>query len=507
MKLFSILLFTGLLVTSCNRQPSVTSSIEPFRPLYHFTPDSGWMNDPNGLVYYDGEYHLFYQYYPDSTVWGPMHWGHAVSNDLVHWDHLPVALYPDSLGYIFSGSAVMDLQNTSGLGDSLNPAMVAIYAYHNQKLADEGRIDFQYQGLAYSTDKGRIWTKYSKNPVVPNPGIRDFRDPKVIWYAPGNVWIMTLAAADRVQFYSSPDLLNWKFESEFGQTVGAHGGVWECPDLFDLPVTEKEGEKKWVLLVSINPGAPYGGSGTQYFIGDFNGHRFTWEESKVRWIDYGMDNYAGVTWSNTGDRRIFLGWMSNWAYAQKVPTHPWRSAMTIPRELSLMQNQDGYVLKSTPVKELAGIESLLVPDKMDNDSGVFVFSFGHEQLKASHISVKAGIKDSEQIALKLTNKAGQVLIAGFDAGTGELWLDRRKTGISDFDTVFASKVHRVTTGKGFNNITLDLFIDRCSAELFFNDGMYVITDLIFPEESFNSVKVSSSALNPAELKVFSIGNQ
>jgi sucrose-6-phosphate hydrolase SacC (GH32 family) len=198
--------------------------------------------------------------------------------------------------------------------------------------------------------------------------------------------------------------------------------------------------------------------------------------------------------------------MSNWAYAQKVPTHPWRSAMTIPRELSLLQNQDDYVLKSTPVKELAGIESLLVPDKMDTDSGTFFFSFGHEQLMASHIGVKAGVKDSEQIVLKLTNKAGQVLIAGFDAGTGELWLDRRKTGISDFDTVFASEVHRVTTGKGFNNISLDLYIDRCSAELFFNGGMYVITDLIFPEESFNSVNVSSSAgnANGVEMKVWTV---
>ncbi|HLO60279.1 MAG TPA: glycoside hydrolase family 32 protein [Bacteroidales bacterium] len=491
MKLSSILLFSILVLAACNRQLSVTSSSEPFRPLYHFTPDSGWMNDPNGLVYYDGEYHLFYQYYPDSTVWGPMHWGHAVSTDMVHWNHLPIALYPDSLGYIFSGSAVMDLQNTSGLGDSLNPAMVAIYAYHNQKLADEGRNDFQYQGLAYSTDKGRTWTKYPGNPVVRNPGIRDFRDPKVTWYEPSKVWIMTLAAADRVQFYSSPDLLHWKFESEFGQAVGAHGGVWECPDLFELPVAGKEAVKKWVLLVSINPGAPNGGSGTQYFIGNFDGHRFTWEESNVKWVDYGMDNYAGVTWSNTGDRRIFLGWMSNWAYAQKVPTHPWRSAMTIPRELSLVLNKDEYLLKSAPVREFEKADSLVIENR---------------QLQASHIRVKAGGDKPEQIILTVSNKKGQKLIAGFDSGTGELWLDRRTAGISDFDTLFASNVHSVFTGTGSGLFTLDLYIDRCSAELFFNGGVYVITDLIFPRESLDSVNVSSSTGNAdgVEMRIWSV---
>lgn len=263
-------------LVSCNKKEAAEQFLrEKFRPLYHFTPDSGWMNDPNGLVFFDEEYHLFYQYYPDSTIWGPMHWGHAVSTDLVKWEHLPIAIFPDSLGYIFSGSAVVDSQNTSKLGDSVHLPIVAIYAYHNP------RDNSEYQGLAFSTDKGRTWQKYVANPVLPNPGIRDFRDPKVMWYQKTGKWIMTLAAGDRIQFYSSPDLIKWKAESEFGKDQGAHGGVWECPDLFPLPLNGNRDSVKWVLLVSINPGAPFGGSGTQYFVGDFDGQNFIWKEKDI----------------------------------------------------------------------------------------------------------------------------------------------------------------------------------------------------------------------------------
>jgi beta-fructofuranosidase/levanase/fructan beta-fructosidase len=245
---------------------------EKFRPQFHFSPDSMWMNDPNGMVFFEGEYHLFYQYYPDSNVWGPMHWGHAISKDLVHWEHLPIALYPDEKGYIFSGSAVVDWNNTSGLGKEEEPPMIAIFTYHDPKGWESGAIDFQTQGIAYSNDKGRTWLKYEGNPVLPNPGIADFRDPKVIWYNPGKKWIMTLAVWDHVSFYSSPNLLNWTFESDFGAEWGTHAGVWECPDLF--PMTTGSGEQKWVLLVSINPGGLQGGSATQYFVGSFNGNRF-----------------------------------------------------------------------------------------------------------------------------------------------------------------------------------------------------------------------------------------
>lgn len=278
-----LLLGLGLLLFGCTNQPQQESTTgtaqfnERHRPQFHFTPPSKWMNDPNGMVFYEGEYHLFYQHYPEGNVWGPMHWGHAVSKDLVHWEHLPIALYPDSLGMIFSGSAVVDLQNTSGLGTADNPPMVAIYTYHKMEGEKAGRNDFQTQGIAFSLDKGRSWAKYADNPVMPNPGITDFRDPKVMWHEQSGKWIMALAVYDHIRFYSSPNLKDWQLESSFGEGIGAHGGVWECPDLFKMQVAGSQ-EEKWVLLVSINPGGPNGGSATQYFVGQFDGNKFVLDE-------------------------------------------------------------------------------------------------------------------------------------------------------------------------------------------------------------------------------------
>jgi len=320
------------------------------RPKIHFTPRQGWMNDPNGMVYNNGVYHLFYQHNPDASVWGPMHWGHATSRDMITWKHEPIALYPDSLGTIFSGSAVVDVNNTSGLAPKGKIPLVAIFTYHNQAMADKGRNDFQSQGIAYSIDNGATWQKYTSNPVLKNPGIRDFRDPKVMWHAPTRRWIMTLAVLDRIHFYSSPNLKEWKKESEFGKDAGAHGGVWECPDLFPIQV---EGKTIWTLLVNLNPGGPNKGSATQYFLGSFDGHRFSPLSTQTQWLDYGPDEYAGVTWSNTGNRRLFIGWMSNWMYANQVPTETWRSACTIPRELRLVKLGAGYKLASMPVHELS----------------------------------------------------------------------------------------------------------------------------------------------------------
>jgi len=241
------------------------------------------------MVYYKGIYHLFFQYYPDSTVWGPMHWGHATSTDLIHWQQKPVALYPDTLGYIFSGSAIVDYKNTSGFGRPGQVPLVAIFTQHDPKGAKAKRKDFQNQSIAYSLDNGKTWIKYKGNPVLKNPGIIDFRDPKVMWYAPGNKWVMTLATKDRITFYSSPDLKNWKKESEFGENVGAHGGVWECPDLFTL---DDNGKKIWVLIVNLNPGGPNKGSATQYFLGNFDGNRFTPFATDTKWLDYGPYEYA-----------------------------------------------------------------------------------------------------------------------------------------------------------------------------------------------------------------------
>ena len=312
-----------------NSQTNVQAAKEQHRPQIHFTPKAHWMNDPNGMFYNKGVYHLFFQYYPGASVWGPMHWGHATSKDLMHWQEQPIALYPDSLGYIFSGSAVVDKSNTSGFGKKGQVPIVAIFTHHNMEGEKEKRNDFQNQSIAYSLDDGKTWVKYAGNPVLHNPGIVDFRDPKVMWYEAQKKWIMTLATKDRVTFYSSPNLKEWTKESEFGETLGAHGGVWECPDLFTL---YDNGKKVWALTVSINPGGPNKGSATQYFLGDFDGNRFTPLSTETKWIDYGTDDYAGVTWSNTGNRKIFLGWMSNWQYATIVPTNIWRSATTIPRE-------------------------------------------------------------------------------------------------------------------------------------------------------------------------------
>ena len=312
---------------------SVQSQVQPdakltneslYRPLFHFTPKQGWMNDPNGMIYLNGQYHLFFQHYPDSTVWGPMHWGHATSSDLVQWKEQPIALYPDSIGMIFSGSAVLDKNNTSGLGRGGIAPLVAIFTQHFMPGEKAGRTDFQNQSIAYSLDEGKTWTKYAGNPVLKTPNLKDFRDPKVIWHAPTQKWIMSLAVADHVEFYSAPDLINWTKESEIGKNLFAHGGVWECPDLLHFNLN---GKTIWVLLVSMNPGGPNGGSATQYIVGDFDGHVFKPFSADIKWMDYGPDNYAGVTWSNTPGRSVFMGWMSNWLYAAKLPTAPWRGAM------------------------------------------------------------------------------------------------------------------------------------------------------------------------------------
>lgn len=294
---------------------------EQYRPQVHFSSQKNWINDPNGMVYYKGVYHLFFQYNPYSSVWGPMHWGHATSKDLIHWQQQPIAIYPDSLGTIFSGSAVVDKNNTSGFGKKGQVPMVAIFTQHDTLGEKTGKNNFQNQSIAYSVDEGKTWIKYTGNPVIKNPGIRDFRDPKVMWFEPQKKWIMVLAARDIVSFYSSPDLKNWTKESDFGNDMGAHGGGWECPDLIELGYSDSNTGKvnrRWFLIVNLNPGAPNGGSGTQYFIGNFDGKTFTIDQKDTRWLDYGPDNYAGVTWSNTGKRKILIGWMTNWLWKSVV---------------------------------------------------------------------------------------------------------------------------------------------------------------------------------------------
>jgi fructan beta-fructosidase len=468
-------------------QTNETRAAELYRPQFHFTPARSWMNDPNGLIFYNGLYHLFFQYYPDSTVWGPMHWGHAVSKDLFNWAEQPIALYPDSLGYIFSGSAVMDSFNTSGFGKAGQPAMVTVFTYHNETLAKLKRNDFQYQGIAYSIDEGKTFTKYSGNPVLKNPGIVDFRDPKISWYAPEKKWIMTLATKDRISFYASPDLKNWQKLSEFGASLGAHGGVWECPDLLCFSY---KGKKIWALLVSINPGGPNGGSATQYFLGNFDGIKFTPTDTVTRWLDYGTDNYAGVSFYNTGTRTIFLGWMSNWLYAQQVPTEKWRSATTLPRSLSIAESGGHLLLAANPVEEMKIIKGAVV--HYSGAAAPAQLTAAHSRNAAALFQLNLEAGSSSDFSIELSNAEGAKLIVGYQAKEKKYYIDRRMAGESSFDTSFA-KIIRAPRLSTASNAVINLVVDRASVELFADDGRTVITAIMFPKKPYSILRLQTKS--------------
>jgi len=625
---------------------------EPYRPQYHFTPERNWMNDPNGMVFYDGEYHLFYQYNPFGNRWGHMSWGHAVSSNLVHWEHLPLALAEEEGVMIFSGSAVVDWKNTSGFGKDGKPPLVAIYTGYR----DSDKL--QFQCIAYSNDKGRTWTKYSGNPVI-DLSSKDFRDPKVMWHEPTRRWIMTvsLSADHKVQFYGSKNLKEWKLLSEFGP-AGATDCLWECPDLFELPV-EGTDDKRWVLVVNINPGSIAGGSGGQYFIGDFDGIRFTqdpntvvhpvpefvpdgrvladfegddygdwevagdafgsgpargtlanqnpvggyrgrglansfnrgdatqgtltspeftieeaylnfligggaheetsmklvvdgtvvrkasgedneqlaWRSWDIRefdgqkasieivdqhtggwghvsvdhilladfptraasepslWLDYGKDYYAAVSWSDvpkSDGRRLWLGWMSNWQYAQEIPTYPWRSAMSIAREVSLRNTAQGIRLVQTPVDaqaELRGqhhrfrggdidrADAWLQKNRIEGDTLEFLIEFD---------AVDDGVQ-----GLKVFRGDGEATVIGVDRDGGRVFVDRTQSGNVGFHPQF-SGVHDAPLVPADGKVRLHVFVDACSVEVFVNDGELVFTDLVFPSPGSRSVELFGS---------------
>jgi len=439
---------------------------ETFRPQYHFSPKENWMNDPNGLVYYKGEYHLFYQYHPYSKVWGPMHWGHAISRDLIHWEELPIALYPDELGQIFSGSAVVDQDNTSGLKNSEEDVLVAIFTHHGEKS--------EQQSIAYSNDKGRTWTKYKGNPVVKNPGIKDFRDPKVFWHRPSQRWIMTLAAGDCVHFYGSPNLLDWSFLSSFGKEYGAHGGVWECPDLIELEI-EGENAKKWVLIVSINPGGPNGGSAVQYFTGDFDGITFAadMEKERVQWADYGRDFYAAVTWSNI-EEPIWIGWMSNWQYANQVPTDPFRSVMSIPRKLRLRREEGKLNLIQIPIELTSIVAGTLI---VNEELTLQPHASKKMEVNKLQLLFQGKVKGNTASAFTWTLRGeNEYLQIIFDCVNKEVRMDRTKSGLTTFSEQFSS-VSKMPL-KELEEFSI--FIDQSSVELFVNQGRGVMTELFFP---------------------------
>nr|WP_299387508.1 glycoside hydrolase family 32 protein [Allomuricauda sp.] len=462
---------------------------EPYRPQYHFTPQEKWMNDPNGLVYNDGIYHLFYQYYPDDIVWGPMHWGHAVSTDMVHWEHKPIALFPDEHGLIFSGSAVVDKNNTSGFAKNGETPLVAVFTYHLMEGEKAGRNDFQTQGIAFSLDNGDTWTKYEGNPVIGNSGIKDFRDPKVFWHEATDQWIMALVAGDHAKFYSSPDLKAWVHISDFGKNHGAHGGVWECPDLFPIKV-EGSDEVKWVLIISINPGAPNGGSGTQYFVGEFDGNKFTTDQEETKWLDYGTDNYAGVTYNNTpNNERIFIGWMSNWDYARDTPTKKWRSAMTLPRTLSLRKNGDGYWLSNKPLPQVNKLATSDLVSSLEITGGE-TKNMDVDGLGQSKIVFKTRSKD---FRVSVKNSLGEKVDLVMDSKSQSLILDRMKSRKVDFQAEFGNKKHHAPIDQlGEEAFEVVIYLDWSSIEVFVDGGLLAMTDQIFPTEPFQKLIFENS---------------
>lgn len=467
---------------------------EQHRPQFHFSPKEKWMNDPNGMVYYDGEYHLFYQYHPESTVWGPMHWGHAISKDLVHWEHLPIALEPDELGHIFSGSAVVDWNNTTGFGTKENPPLVAMFTYHNMEGEKEGKHNFQTQALAYSTDKGRTWTKYEGNPVIPNTeNIHDFRDPKVFWYERTKKWVMVLAAFDKIKIYTSDDLKSWTFASDFGEGHGSQARPWECPDLF--PLKDANGVSKWVLLVSIGDRteltAPNGGTGTQYFIGHFDGKTFVNENPKetTLWLDYGTDNYAGVTWSDIPEedgRRLFIGWMSNWKYAQVVPTENWRSAMTLPRKLELAKIGQDYRLVINPIKELTKLRGKSVNLGAGELGATQYIDMEFNPTLSEAILEFDHTKATHPFGIMLKNSKGENLQITFDKKYNGFMVDRTGSGKGDFYPQFR-QLHAAQRSYESNSVKMHLFFDKSSVELFADDGQINMTEIFFPNEDFTEM--------------------
>ena len=500
MKNIGYVLLLALLVLGCKETTKTTDQMstsnldkmdtfEKYRPRFHFTPKANWMNDPNGLVYHNEYYHLFYQYYPDSTVWGPMHWGHAKSKDLVQWEHLPVALFPDSLGYIFSGSAIIDKDNTAGFGKD---AMIAIYTYHDPVKEKEGSELFQTQGIAFSTDEGETWTKYAGNPVIENPGIRDFRDPKVFWNEDRSIWQMVLVAKDHVQIYDSDNLKEWAKISEFRFADNPPLGVWECPDLFKLKVEGSE-EEKWVMIISHGTGAPNSGSGTRYFVGDYDGTTFTTQQKESLWIDYGTDNYAGVTYNNTPDgKRIFIGWMSNWEYATTTPTETWRSAMTLPRELKLIKNDDNYLVQSIMID---GFETRYSTVSAEKVSGSYPSNFEYADLQYSAISFDVMIKD--ELKVVLSNSLDDKYTFGYKKDSGEFYIDRGQSGLVDFNANYKKSSFQTMNIGSWDKLSLNIILDASSVEIFVNDGEYVMTTQVFPQTDFTRFQIEQ----PAEVDV------
>ncbi len=454
------------LLFQCQPVDSGKSTREKYRPLYHFTPEKNWINDPNGLVYYQDEYHLFYQYNPYGTTWGHMSWGHAVSKDLINWEHLPVALEEyqhtetgDSV-MIFSGTALVDSNNTSGLCEGKD-CLIAIYTSHVHK---ENQGIVQHQSLAYSNDKGRTWKRYDKNPIL-DIKRKDFRDPKVFWYEPQQKWVMALVVPDLfvVQLYQSKNLLEWNLMSEFGK-VGDTTRIWECPDLFSLPVENEPGKSKWVL--SLSGGHPQGATfvGMQYFVGEFDGTTFTSEQTQARYVDHGKDFYAGIVYNNLPERTVMVGWVNNWTYANQIPTATWRGAMSLPRELSLTASGDNYTLIQKPVKETQLLRGNEIKDL--------------EEFTGGSLEIELTWDGSDGTILELFANQEEKTVIGLKENA--LFVNRTESGLVDFQPDFASLDEVKIDNADKKPITLHIFVDQSIIEVFINNGHATITSQIFP---------------------------
>lgn len=437
-----------------------TANREKYRPVYHHTPAWGWMNDPNGMFYKDGVWHLYFQYNPYGSQWENMTWGHSTSTDLIHWTFQGAPIETDAWGTIFSGSAVVDHNNTSGFGKG---AVVAMYTSAGEN---------QTQSIAYSNDNGQTFTKYDGNPVLTS-NTPDYRDPHVFWNEDIKRWNMIMAEGQHMDIYSSADLKEWKLESQFGAEYGNHGGVWECPDLMKMKVRGTD-QYKWMLLCNINPGGPFGGSATQYFVGQFDGHKFTCESAPevTKWMDYGKDHYATVTFDNAPDgRRVAMAWMSNWQYANQVPTMQYRSANSVPRDLDLYEYQGQTYCGVTPSPELAAARPKKATKTLTEACEMVVTLKGNA-------------------TITLANDKGEQVVMTYDEKSRTFAMDRTKSGQKEFSDDFAALTVAPVHGKMSQ---LRLFIDRSSIEAFDADGKMAMTNLVFPTKPYNKVLVKGKA--------------
>lgn len=492
---YIILLTTIVLLFSCAGKSRNDKHDEMYRPQVHFSPEQNWMGYPTGLVYSDGEYHLFYLHNPKNNFWGNIHWSHAVSHDLIHWQQLPMALAPDSLGYILSGSVVVDINNTSGFGTKKNPAFIAFYTYYNSEAKDNLKHSL---AMAFSIDKGRTWSKYSKNPIVKNPGIPSFSDPKVFWYAPNKSWIMAVTLGQKIGFYTSTNCKSWAHLSNFGMKDDSQNAIWETPDFFEIKV-QGSNETKWVLLVSSRGGSTEQAASTRYFIGSFDGKNFNSESSYIKYnflMDYGKDCYANNTWNDTlTNRRISIGWMNNWEYTGQEPIKGWSGSTTFPRELSLVKQDSIYTLYSKPIK---GIEKLYVKCQTFKDLKVTDSKIISDKIKNGIAPVdiqlvfdnsnNTAINFAQKYGIRLKNKKGEFISIGYDNVDKFFYIDRTNAFGEMSSKSFVTK-HSVQYRVDMLFVNWRLIIDKSSVEFFADDYKLAMTDTFYPSDDFDTIEL------------------